>query len=286
MAPRVFIGLVTHERSRFRDRATNQIGQLADRTRIRGWDVVIAVNSDDAYRPGTFPITRAVLLRSAIDQAFLEFRWRRYLARAEALAGIRRARRWARDTALLAGTATARSARYLRPCPFSSVERLAGWTAVVRLLNIDLSHVDLLQQARGADWALILEDDALADAGPDAMDRLLDTIDAVAGSDVAFINASRSIDHDALGVTSLLGPTEAGFRRTRVPVTNTVCAVAYSAAMLEWLPDAIERAGLVPVVPIDWRLNRAVMDAVGDGRLGPASCVWLDPAPFVQGSMH
>jgi hypothetical protein len=286
MAPRVFIGVVTHEGSRFRERATAQLDELAGRARARGWDVDTWVNALDGYSSEAFPLTRTVILRSAMDQAKLEYRWRRYLVDAEALSPSRRLGRWARDAALLAGTATVRSARYLGPWPFAPVDRLEGAAAVVRLLNIDLSHLDLLRSAQGADWALILEDDAQAAGGAAAMDRVIDAFEALAESPVAFISASRSIAHDDLGVTDLLGPAVDGLRSPLVPITNTVCAVGYSAAMLDWLPGAIEGPGLMPAVPIDWRLNRAVMEAVATGRLGPASCIWLDPAPFVQGSMH
>jgi len=286
MAPRVFIGVVTHEGSRFREPATAQLDALAARARDRGWQVATAVNAHDGYSREEFPLGRGVILRSALAQARLEHRWRRYLAHGEELPPVAGAARWIRDAALLAGTATVRSARYLGPRPLSPVDRLPGSSAVVRLLNIDLSHIDLLQQAQESDWALILEDDAQAEGGPAAMDRVLDAFDALAGTPVAFINASRSIDHDALGVAGLLGPRVDGRRAARIPITNTVCAVAYSASTLAWLPHAIEGSGLMPVVPIDWRLNRAVMDAVHERRLGPDACVWLDPAPFVQGSMH
>ena len=101
-----------------------------------------------------------------------------------------------------------------------------------------------------------------------------------------YMNASRSIDHAALGVEGLLGPQREGVRVARVPLTNTVCAVLHRGSSVRQLADDIERPGLLPAVPIDWRLNRVLMDRVAEHAMGSGSCWFLDPAPFTQGSMH
>jgi len=43
---------------------------------------------------------------------------------------------------------------------------------------------------------------------------------------------------------------------------------------------------LSPVLPIDWKLNVALMNLVAAGKLGEGDCWQVDPAPFIQGSMH
>ena len=52
------------------------------------------------------------------------------------------------------------------------------------------------------------------------------------------------------------------------------------------LAAGIRARGLLPVAPIDWRLNEQVMAMVADGRLGPSSCAWALPGLFLQASMH
>ena len=43
---------------------------------------------------------------------------------------------------------------------------------------------------------------------------------------------------------------------------------------------------MTPVAPIDWKLNRALMELWRDGALGPSDCWWVEPGPIVQRSMH
>lgn len=286
MTRRLFIGVVTHGRSRFHESAVAQLAVLADAGAAAGWEVETLVSDRDDYDPEKTRVDRRVLMRSSCAQAALEYRWRRYLARAEGMGALAGGVRWVQAAALLAGTATIRTARYLSPWPGAALTNLHGTRAVIRLLNIDLSHLRVLRAgvASGADWILILEDDA--QAAPGAISRLLPILAAAEEAEVSYVTASRSIDHDELGIDSLLEPAVDGHRCARVPVTNTVCAVAYRRGTGEWFADRVVGDGLVPVIPIDWRLNRAVMAAVAQGRMGRGSCWVLEPALFTQGSMH
>lgn len=281
------MGVVTHRRSRFREDALRQLAALADEAGARGWRVETLVSDRDDYDAARLPIDRRTVRASALAQARLEYRWRRYLAAAEGLPVASGAVRAVRDAALWAGTSVVRSARYLSPWPWAPVQRLHGHGSVVRLLNIDLSHLRVLRTAGAAepDWVLILEDDARTDDPRSAMDALCGALDR-AGEQPLYVNASRSIDHSDLGVEGLLGPQQDGIRVARVPVTNTVCAVLYRGTAVMQLADDIEEPGLLPAVPIDWRLNRVLMDRVAEHSMGSDSCWFLDPAPFTQGSMH
>ncbi len=290
MGRSLFIGVVTHGHSRFRQEASALVDALAGQGRARGFEVGTDVSDRNDYDADRFPITRALLLRSVTAQSVLEYRWRRYLEAGAARRPLARARRLVRDVAMLGGTLVVRTGRYFGPWPLARVDRLHGSGAVVRLLNIDLSHLRLMNEAigAGADWALVIEDDASATSAAEAMDAIVAAIERSAGALPSYVNASRSISTADLGIDALLGrlPEAAGILAASRPVTNTVCAVLYSGEMLRWLAARIEQDGLVPVLPIDWRLNQAVMAGFEEGRLGPGSCWVLDPAPFVQRSMH
>ncbi len=290
MGRSLFIGVVTHGHSRFRQEAAALVDSLAAQARLRGLEVGTVVSDRDDYDAGRFPITRRLLLRSVAAQSVLEYRWRRYLESGVARRPLPKAGRLAKDVAMLGGTLLVRTGRYFGPWPLGGIDRLHGSAAVVRLLNIDLSHLRLMNEAidAGADWALVIEDDASAVTAAEAMDAVLSTIERSTDAVPSYVNASRSISTADLGIGALLEPlpSATGIKVATRPVTNTVCAVLYSGEMLRWVAARIEQDGLVPVLPIDWRLNKAVMAGFAEGVLGPGSCWVLDPAPFVQRSMH
>ncbi len=164
-----------------------------------------------------------------------------------------------------------------------------------RLINIELSHVDLMRTglASGAGWILILEDDAASLDASDCAAGLCGLM-ASAPSSVAFINVSESFSHEELGIDGLLQPAPAqwaGPRSREVltaarPVTNTVCAILYRADFVGALLDAFDRMPMTPVVPIDWKLNEAIMQLHAAGDLGSGSCWLVSPAPIDQLSMR
>jgi hypothetical protein len=266
----LFVGLVTHARSRFRERGVAMVDSLAERLGGLGVATEVLVSERDAYDPHGLPIDRAERQRSARYQADLEYRWRRYLGVGAARAGALRA------------------AMSLR-------RRLSLTDAdLVRLLNIDLSHLRCLDEgvASGRPWVLVLEDDARLPDGGAAAEPLAGLLEALAGRPVVLASLSQSIDLHRLGVAHLLAPDPSlSVPGTTVlaaarPVTNTVCATLYRADFAAEVASAIRARGLLPVAPIDWRLNEVILAMVADGRLDGRSCVWTDPGLFVQGSMH
>ena len=70
------------------------------------------------------------------------------------------------------------------------------------------------------------------------------------------------------------------------PVTNTVCAVLYRTSFLEELLTVLDSLPLSPVIPIDWKLNAALLQMHDSGALGAGDCWFLEPAPIVQRSMQ
>ena len=163
-----------------------------------------------------------------------------------------------------------------------------------RLANIELAHLSLLQQAlvSEAPWALILEDDALAIDPHETADALARFLAQYTGeSQPKYVNVSESFSANTLGIQGLgkqvgVWAEGAPLESMAKPVTNTVCAILYSRAFMLAVVDEFEAIPLKPVIPIDWKLNVAIMNLFEKGELSSGDCWQVDPAPFVQGSMH
>jgi len=163
-----------------------------------------------------------------------------------------------------------------------------------RLLNIELSHRSLWAAAleSGAPWVLILEDDGWAEDVDDfaaGVVRLMGETPAP-----AFVNLSHSFSPKQLHIEHLLRAGRCSWRGGRPrailesvrPVTNTVCAVLYSAEFLQHLVSAWDAQPLYPVVPIDWKMNRILMSFYEAGSFPSHGCWFVEPGPVIQGSMR
>ena len=186
----LFIGVVSHEGSRF---AVSQgpgglAAVLAEQLRSLGQSVLVEVSTVDAYDPVQLPITPAMVSACLTAQVHLDRRWARYLGRA-------RGPRWWATHGL----------RWVRRA--EQLVRPPGPKLVERLLNIEMAHFALLRSglAIGADWVLILEDDASS----------VDVVDCAAGlawlmssradeRQPSYVNISQSFALDELGISDLL----------------------------------------------------------------------------------
>lgn len=163
-----------------------------------------------------------------------------------------------------------------------------------RLVNIEIAHLTLMDRGLDskADWVLILEDDASADV--DAAARAIAEIMAERKDDrqPLFVNMSRSFNEQELGVEdSLLPPItlsggEFTYLPSTAPMTNTVCAVLYRRSFLVDLRAELEQIPVDPVLPIDWKLNAALMAMHRRNYFQPGDTWTCLDAPIVQGSMH
>lgn len=282
----VFLGLVTHRGTRFPGSSgiDGLVTSLAAALKAAGIDTVISIHADDFHSEDILPLTASEVRRSIRAELALEKRWRTYVnpdqhrLALSTVMGLRRTYR----TWLLAP-----------PWDRSGVASTKGAAMLRRLVNIELAHMGLLRQARdsGADWILIVEDDAQL-ANPDAFARsLAELVQHNSGRQPRYVNISRSFSHERLHLEDHLTPVAMWDDSTQVlssdiPLTNTVCAILYRRDFLNDLLPALERIPISPVLPIDWKLNQALLDLVQTGALGPADCWFLDPAPVVQGSMH
>lgn len=238
----------------------------------------VAIDTSNRLDTSLDPVSAGDVQDALSAQVRLEDEWNVYLSGSR-LSGLK-----------AAGNSTLRWGRRLwrkfAPPSTSMVERL---------LNIEMAHVALLNQGLsfGAPWILILEDDASATDLMDLTHGLVDLIHA-APDDVQFINISESFDVSELGINHLLSDTEvewAGSVTRRVvsaskPVTNTVCAIVYRASFVSELLREFSSMPMRPVVPIDWKLNKALMSMNASGAWGSDSCWWVTPGPIDQLSMR
>lgn len=274
----LFVGLVTHLRSRFNADgfATRQAQAIVDGLLARGLSADLLVSDRDDYDSEDRPLTRWDLVRSASYWSDLEYRWRRYLAEA----GGRPARSAIADEALRLAMTVKRASSF-------------DESDAIRLLNIDLSHLRVLDEGgrSGARWTLVLEDDARTDDMAACVDRIVEAIDAMDIAGTAFANLSESLSYDELGIEGIVGgraqePIPDWLVGARRPVTNTVCANLYRSGFATQVAEGIRHRGLVPVAPIDWRLNEQIMGMHRAGLIDRHSCLWARPGLFRQGSMH
>lgn len=272
--PPLFIGVVSHEGSRFAvsQGPTGLAAQVA--AQLPGTSVVV-MTSD--LLPDPSPLVSSEAVQASLTAEMrLEGAWARFLGRPRSWRwwGVR-ASRWAR-----------RSWQRVRP-PSPAMVR--------RLLNIELAHLDLMRQglASGAPWVLILEDDAFTSDISDLSAGLAGIF--ALGDGPEYVNLSESFTPAELGISHLLrevddvtwaGASTRSVLASALPVTNTVCAIAYSSAFLARLAPALEALPVSPVVPIDWKLNQALMDLHTAGELPSGSCWLVEPAPIRQMSMQ
>ena len=274
----LFVGVVSHERSRF---AVSQgpdglAAQLTTGMGEAGLPVELRINTVNLHDPSEYPVDQATVLASQKAQSKLEEDWDAYL---QVSRGV---------TSRIRSTA----ARHL-----SGVRnkiRPADISVITRLINIELSHLDLFEAglASGAPWVLVLEDDAMSDNVADCVSGITGLLatDAPPG----FINLSHSFSLQQLGIDHLLEPADVRWmgsvdRRiltAQRPVTNTVCAVLYRSDFLQELVSAMKQLPFYPVVPIDWRINQALMALVKEGKAGAGAAWFVEPGPIDQMSMR
>ena len=281
----LFIGLVTHPSSRFAEAATDRglSRSVAREAERQGCATTMGVSDLDAWAPELLPITSREVARSVEAEIDSEARWRQYVAGGPLNL---------RSRVAFAARLVRRRFRYAPPWRRDASLGDPGPRMVRRLANIELSHLRLMHQAIDSEarWCLILEDDAAA-VDPARFTRELLAFMAKAderGQPVT-INLSESFTPDQLGITALLRAVDEKdpdppwhlFAADR-PITNTVCAVLYRRDYLCRLVGELDAIPLSPVIPIDFKVNEAVMRLAPSMR--PGDCWVASPAPLMQRS--
>ncbi len=285
----IFLGLVTYPKTRFPQAKSPQglVPGLQATLRDQGMRTQIAVHDTDEWNESVLRIDRTVVEASIDRELEIEKRWRHYIDPSV-------------HEVLLSGFMGVRRVYRRRKFLSHGVQELdasdRGFRMVQRLVNIEIAHMSLLRQAldSGCEWTLIAEDDATSDDIP-SLAQELDAFmsDRRHESQPKYVNVSRSFNHRRLRVRDLVEPVWAGattatgmeILQARRPITNTVCAILYRTDFLATLFPTLERIPLAPVVPIDWKLNQAIMQMYVAGELSSGDCWLLEPAPIRQSSM-
>jgi len=293
----LFIGLVSHEKSRF---AVNQGPEgltqtLAWKLAELGVTTSWRVNTENSYDPAELPVDAKVAWASISEELRLESRWQRFLGAGRSDSAARRVER-----SVHMGLRRLRAlSRYWRPWQPAGMSDSHAQRLVRRLVNIEISHLTLMRDglASGADWVLIIEDDASTLNLEDCAAGMLGLMNQGSASESApaYVNVSQSFTNSELGIEHLLTPvpgtTWAGNEDRALlsasrPVTNTVCAILYRSTFLTALAAEMEALPMTPVVPIDWKLNIALMNMFESGALTSGDCWNVTPGPMDQLSMR
>jgi hypothetical protein len=276
--PTLFIGVVSHSHSSF---TVNQGEEGLAATLVKQFNEFnisadYSVNVLNEFDKAGVPATGSVFRAGIAEEVRLEREWNNFL-------GVRFGlRSW-----------VGHLARWFRVQSF--LLRKPDTQEIKRLINIELSHTKLMSEGldSGAQWVLILEDDA-------ATAQLEDLAQGLVGifshdSHVAFVNLSRSFDLTDLGIDHLLhsdggkkwkGHVDRQMLFSDRPATNTVCAILYHRDFLVHLVNELDLIPSEPVVPIDWRLNQALMNLWNKGLISARDCWFVEPAPIDQLSMR
>lgn len=295
MNPDLFIGVVTYPGTRFPQSSGPEglAESLATCLAGKGCSTIVRVHGEDVYRPELLRIDSAEIARSIDAELAAELDWKRHVS-GRAFQPLSAAK-----------LKTHRVLRRRKLLPKHSQQpnsESAGFRMVRRLVNIEYAHLNLMRDALAvnAEWILIVEDDATLDATLVSMDDFATSLVELFASaqehhEPGYINISRSHSDSELGTEDIYvaalpfainATRKIHARVAKRPVTNTVCAILYRREFLEALVDQLERIQLSPVLPIDWKLNRALMNMSASGLAPEGTCWSLAPAPIIQGSMH
>ena len=275
MAPlSLFVGVVSHTGSRFE--VSQGPGGLGAKLAATLPETVVQVNTENLIDEAHWTIDAAQVQRSLTAELALEHEWEDFLGRPRTLR---------RSATNLARRLRRLWYRVQPPSP----------AMVRRLVNIELSHLNLMRSGLESDanWILVIEDDAFAEDVEDLAQGISGLM--TANPPAAYVNISESFSTTELGIDHLLEPVvharwggrrERSLLQAKRPVTNTVCAILYRREFLLGLVDAMDALPLEPVVPIDWKLNLALMTMSRSGAIGAGECWLVDPAPIAQMSMR
>jgi len=285
MQKSLFIGLVTHPRSRFIDASGSDglAAGLARELSSLGWDVQTTIVSENLVDASELDLSPRGILQSIRQEMEVERRWARFQRERSPLSRMA-------HTAVLRSREVFRFWKFLRPTPSA---RKSAEQTLLRLANIETAHMSLMRAgaAHGSQWILILEDDARAPDYQQLAQEFNEKLDSWnTSTQPSYVNLSQSFALDAIKVDRTLtavGPWSSASTvlSSSIPFTNTVCAVLYRREFLQTLNEEMEGIHLQPIIPIDWKLNLALMGLHTKALIRPGDCYTVDPAPIVQGSM-
>lgn len=280
---KLFLGLVTHGGSQFNADgcAVAQLELIGQALTERGHRLGYLISDRDDFTDIHYDLDLSSRVSSAWSQAGLEHRWNAHVrdlsVGPSSRAGVVATGQWA-----LSGIR-----RTLSAAGVPGMSRDMSRSGLVRLINIDLSHIRIWRSALDfdADITLVLEDDARL-VGPDGGKSLVKIMECLPSDGEVIAVLASSFAASSLGVEDLIESAQplskdcAHVRVLESPLTNTLCANAYSRDLIRSLVARITPDSLIPVHPIDWRVNQYLL------KNPEVRGLWANSAPFVQMSMQ
>jgi hypothetical protein len=281
----LFIGLVTHKATRFREAKQPEglAATLVTSLKDLGLSCYLEIMDEDLLRDGEISFTPGGVRESMRAELQIEKQWKQYL---------REGNLSLKSRIMFSVRSWLRLLKYAPPWKSTLRSQDAGYRMIRRLANIELAHLALMASAvkSGAPWVLILEDDAKAtDVEAFARDLLLlIRADESGLRELSMIHLSESFTPNEFGISHLLEridqkslPEQWTVFSSRKHLTNTVCAVLYRGEFLDALLTELQAIPLSPVIPIDFKINHALMN----GASHLVGETWVcSPAPIAQAS--
>lgn len=183
---------------------------------------------------------------------------------------------------------------------FLSILRLKPFRIFVKMLlrqsNISAGHVQLMQNAvwRGDKYLLILEDDFHLSNLTSLKSQLNFVLEVLENNPhLMLINLSESFTNEELGHYGFVQNNFTSPNHSELivsclphPVTNTVCATIYRTDFLILLTRELRLMDEISLIPIDHKINIALMKLIKRGSLNVDCYATLVPGLFIQGSLH
>ena len=183
---------------------------------------------------------------------------------------------------------------------FLSILRLKPFRIFVKMLlrqsNISAGHLQLMQNAvwRGDKYLLILEDDFHLSNLTSLKSQLNFVLEVLENNPhLKLINLSESFTNEELGHYGFVQNNFTSPNHSELivsclphPVTNTVCATIYRTDFLILLTRELRLMDEISLIPIDHKINIALMKLIKRGSLNVDCYATLVPGLFIQGSLH
>jgi len=279
--PSIFLGLVTYPGTRFPESSTKHglLQKLASELLVLKIIPTVAIEGRNLANERGVSFAQNDVNESIRAELNIESRWRAYIDPKKSKLSLK----------LFMSVRT-----LYRRVKFRQSN---GQHMLNRLANIELAHLSLLQTAldSNSDWVLVIEDDARSTNVKDLAANLSNFIQTQEPErKPKYVNLSKSFSNSNLKTTGLLSPVsrwnQSEVKQVQIyssskPFSNTVCAILYRRTFLVDLVDQLNQIPLKPVLPIDWKLNSALLAMTESHKLGDGDFWAVEPGPIVQGSM-
>lgn len=286
MNPTIFLGLVTHQRTNYPESRGSDglVSSLSSSLTRLSVSTRVEVHDADLHDEAIVPLTHREVISSIDAELDAEQRWRLHVDPDQSHTRLH---------SFMAARKLYRRLKLAPPWHRGSQATPQGARMLRRLVNIELAHLNLMQAAVDcrSTWALIVEDDARVADQHRFAEALASFVERhTSAGQPLYVNVSQSFA-DPLGISQHLQPIGAWDESTTEmsadrALTNTVCAVLYRTTFLADLLTILRQIPVSPVLPIDWKLNEALLALSDRGAISPGDCWFLAPGPIMQGSMH